>query len=36
MEAIKAEIEWLATTEQGRWIDLFVKKYRKRTLMVSR
>lgn len=34
MEAIKAEIECLSHMDQGRWVDLFVKKYRKRTIMV--
>jgi hypothetical protein len=34
MEAIKAEIEYMDTLEKGRWIDLFVSKYRKRTIMV--
>jgi hypothetical protein len=34
MEAIKAEIEYMDTLEKGRWIDLFVAKYRKRTIMV--
>jgi len=34
MEAIKGEIEYMNTLEQGRWVDLFVAKYRKRTIMV--
>jgi hypothetical protein len=34
MEAIKAEIEYMDSLEQGRWLDLFVAKYRKRTIMV--
>lgn len=34
MEAIKAEIEYMDTLEKGRWVDLFVAKYRKRTIMV--
>ena len=34
MEAIKSEIEYMDTLEKGRWIDLFVSKYRKRTIMV--
>lgn len=34
MEAIKAEIEYMDTLEKGRWIDLFVSKYRMRTIMV--
>lgn len=34
LEAIKSEIDYVNSMEQGRWIELFVAKYRKRTLMV--
>lgn len=34
MAAIKAEIEYMNSMEQGRWIELFMAKYWKRTLMV--
>lgn len=34
LEAVKAGLESMTHLEQGRWLDLFNKKYRKRTFMV--
>lgn len=34
LEAVKAGLESMNHLEQGRWLDLFNKKYRQRTFMV--
>jgi hypothetical protein len=34
VEAIKAEIEWVRSQDKGRWVDLFSRKYIKRTAIV--
>lgn len=35
LQAIKNEIDYVKSIEQGRWIDLFSAKYRRRTLIIT-